>query len=152
MLVPHLTARGPNRAWVIERGPNHPLIQAADQRVAFVLANSGFPIETVTSDSGWGWEPFLELFSSHTAAKAHATWLNEADAEDGEELEPAYVMELSGEALLECIARVGRLEILVEPFGHAEVIEMKNSSRFGADRSALFQDLMEKLPIRTSAK
>lgn len=152
VLVPYLTARGPNRAWVIERGPNHPLIQAADQRVAFVLANSGFPIETVTSDSGWGWEPFLELFSSRTAAQAHAARLNEADAEDNEGLEPAYVMELSGEELLECIARVRRLEILAEPFGDAEVIEMKNFSRFGADHSALFQDLMAKLPIRTNAK
>lgn len=151
VLVPHLTARGPNRAWVIERGPNHSLTKAADQRVAFVLASSGLPIETLTSDSGWGWEAFLELFSNRTAAEAHATRLNDADADDGEELEPAYVMELSGEALLECIARVNRIEIFTEPFGDAEVVEMRNFSRFGAEHSALFQELMAKLPLRTNA-
>ena len=60
-------------------------------------------------------------------------------------------MELCGEAVLECIARVSRIEILAEPFGEAEVVEMRNFSRFGADHSALFHDLMEKLPIRTNS-
>jgi hypothetical protein len=116
-----------------------------------VLASSGLPIETLTSDSARGWEAYLELFSSRTTAEAHATSLNDGEVDDGEELEPAYVMELSGESLLECIARVSRIEILTEPFGDAEVVEMRNFSGFDANHLALFQDLMAKLPIRTNS-
>lgn len=49
------------------------------------------------------------------------------------------------------IARVSWIETLAEPFGDAEVVEMRSFSRFGADDSALFHDLMAKLPIRTNA-
>ncbi len=35
ILIPHLTARGPSRAWVIERGPNHKLRKLLENRIIY---------------------------------------------------------------------------------------------------------------------
>jgi hypothetical protein len=154
-LVPHLTARGPNRAWIIERGIAHPLAQQAEDRVAYVLAHAGCPIETLTQDSEWSWMSMLELFTSRAVAEAFAKdmdmdeFYNEVAQEEGE---PAQVIELSGQLLLESIAQVDRLEIMNETSERYEVFIMKEFEYYDADPQALFDKLMALLPMRERQK
>jgi len=148
-LVPHLTARGPNRAWIIERGATHPLVKKADSRVAYALAYSDCLIKMFTPVSDWKWVNTLELFTSRAVAKAMATEMDEADDEVASgEAEPMHVIELSGTLLLESIARIERLEIVVDASGNREIFDMGKFDRYDVDHHALFDKLITLLPKR----
>lgn len=41
MLIPYITARGPNGAWLIRRGPNHPHLLLTDNRTAYYVVFDG---------------------------------------------------------------------------------------------------------------
>lgn len=45
ILIPHLSARGPNGAWIIRRGPEHPARKALEGKHAYYLMSSGKPDE-----------------------------------------------------------------------------------------------------------
>lgn len=156
ILVPHLTARGPNRAWVIERGPRHPLVRTAESRMAYVLACAGRPIEILEqdSDSVWNWVRMLELFTSRTAATSIAEEMNESDGELASgEGDPAHVMELSGELLLEHIARMERLEVVLDTSPEErQVFDVRELDDCDADHRMLFDELMALLPMRAGIK
>jgi len=152
VLVPHLTARGPNRAWVIERGKNHPLVRQAEKRIAYTITYSGKP-EMIMEHSEWNQEtPILELFTSRAAAETFVDDMNLSDhAVTSGEIAPAQVMELSGKILLESIARAERVEISDAAAGMIEIFEMRTFFHYDADHDALFETLMGLLPQRTKA-
>jgi len=149
VLVPHLTARGPNRAWVIERGPAHPLVRKAKRRVAYVLACSGRPMDIMAQLAGWHWVRVLGLFTARAAAESAAAEMDESDEEVAlGEAEPTQVMALSGERLLESIARVDCLEIVHHASEKGKIFNMGTFDYHDADPHALFDELMALLPLR----
>lgn len=58
MLIPHLTARGPNGAWLIRRGPKHSHLSLTEDRTAYYSS-----LHSYTEIST------LELFRTHDEAK-----------------------------------------------------------------------------------
>jgi len=152
VLVPHLTARGPNRAWVIERGENHPLVQQAENRVVYISTYSGKP-EMLMEHSRLNQEtPTLELFTSRAAAETFVDDMNLSDhAVISGKIKPAKVMELSGKILLDSIARAKRLEILDAESSLIEEFDMRKFFHYDADHDALFENLMGLLPQRAKA-
>ena len=57
LLVPHVTRRGPNGIWRIERGPNHPLERRFEKFSAYFLEVDSRPFaETIHQD----WRPSLQ--------------------------------------------------------------------------------------------
>lgn len=68
MLIPHLTARGPNGAWLIRRGPNHPHLSLMVDRSAYYVAFDGHPTY-YSSLHGYTEISTLELFRTHDEAK-----------------------------------------------------------------------------------
>ena len=149
VLVPHMSARGPNRAWVIERDIGHPLMQLAESRKAYTLAYSGKPIEVHIAESAWSWMSMLELFTSYNVAETFAKEMDECDASvDPEGFEPTQVLELSGEALLASIARVEQIQIVLDPSEDREIFNVRDFRRYDIDHQVLFNKLMALLPRR----
>lgn len=68
MLIPHLTARGPNGAWLIRRGPNHPHLSLTEGRTAYYAAFDGQPTY-YSSLHSYTEISTLELFRTHDEAK-----------------------------------------------------------------------------------
>ncbi|MBK7001805.1 MAG: hypothetical protein IPH35_18060 [Rhodoferax sp.] len=115
LIVPHLSASGPDGVWRIERGDLHPLVLAAGQLQVWTLANSvGLPDfyfhlakgDPVDSSSARG----VDLFTTLSGAQS---WI-EQGKEDGEpELIP---IALTARELLSCLARVDVAAIDLKDF------------------------------------
>ncbi len=73
VLIPHISAKGPNGAWIIRRGPNHLDTQALANRHAFYLGSPGSPETIAYRDRSKTWSTeMLELFGTHEEAKDFA--------------------------------------------------------------------------------
>lgn len=68
MLIPHLTARGPNGAWLTRRGPNHPHLSLTENRTAYYVAFDGQPTYYSSQHASTAIST-LELFRTHDEAK-----------------------------------------------------------------------------------
>ncbi|AZF22329.1 hypothetical protein [Pseudomonas sp. R3-52-08] len=77
-LLPHISRKGPNGAWVIRRGPNHPDTKALANRHAYYLGSQGYPETVAYRDRSKIWSTeMLELFSTHEDAEEFAAMLDE---------------------------------------------------------------------------
>lgn len=92
VLIPHLTARGPNGAWVIRRGPNHPHWPLTENRTAYYVSYQGKPTYLYAM-YGSTEVPTLELFAN--ADEAMDSIFDVTD----EELEQYQVCQASGRDL-----------------------------------------------------
>jgi hypothetical protein len=147
-----MVAVHPRYDWVIERGAAHPLVQKAEGRVAYVPACSGHPIEILEQVSDRDWVCVMELFTSREMAESAAAEIDESDDEaDSVETVPTHVMELSGESLLESIARMERLDIVIATSGSKEIFKVRGLDHYGVDYHERFEQLMALLPIRGSS-
>lgn len=109
-LIPHLSARGPNGAWLIRRGPKDKDVASLSNRYAFTSCIDGAPELLYSSYDGWSEVRILELDrSKEDARQRQATW---ADIEK----EPAEVVEVRGAKLLEFICSVDIIEMGEEQF------------------------------------
>jgi hypothetical protein len=70
VIAPHISRRGPNALWEIERGDAHPLEVAFADREYYVLCDTNEKPSIGTEvGPGWGNEAaFLELFPTSQAA------------------------------------------------------------------------------------
>lgn len=69
-LIPHISAKGPNGAWIIRRGPKHPDAQLLGQKSAYYLLNDGDPDIVRYHDHGKSWSiDLLQLFSTREDAE-----------------------------------------------------------------------------------
>ena len=85
VIAPHISRRGPNALWEIERGDAHPLEVAFAHRECYVLCDNDKRLSIGTEvGSGWGNEAaFLELFPTSQAALRWQDYLlSNADSED----------------------------------------------------------------------
>lgn len=74
-LVPHMSARGPNGIWLIQRGPKHPDLAVFAGRHAYYLADEGVP-SLVTCGTECGDADLLELFTTEKRAQKEARFWN----------------------------------------------------------------------------
>lgn len=83
VIVPHISSRGPNGFWIIERGEKHPLMLAVSQLIVYGLFDEGgqpafYYLVDLNSD---GYPPDsgtprgVELFTAETPAKE---WANDS--------------------------------------------------------------------------
>jgi hypothetical protein len=84
VIAPHVSRRGPNALWEIERGDQHPLEVAFVDREAYVLCDAhGSPSIATEVGDRWNEAAFLELFSSSRAAlKWQDYFRSNSDTED----------------------------------------------------------------------
>ncbi|MFS1292058.1 hypothetical protein ACLRDI_30560 [Pseudomonas piscis] len=69
-LVPHISAKGPNGAWIVRRGPNHPDTQSLEQKSAYFFLNAGEPETVQYRNYGKSWSiELLQLFNTREEAE-----------------------------------------------------------------------------------
>lgn len=136
ILIPHLSGRGPNGAWVIRRGPKHPHRKALKGKHAYYLATSGRPDTIIYCDHSRYWPPVgVELFELHEEAQRLADELAEEDLEDQE------IAKAEGCDLLPLLGFVDIVEIGDEQLA----LTHKGSVYLEKDRSS-FEELVAALP------
>lgn len=107
ILIPHISARGPNGAWIIRRGPEHPDCKALEGKHAYYLMSSGQPDTITYFDRSQHWAPIaIELLESHKEAEHLA-----AQFIDEEDFEEPEIGRAEGPDLLSLIGLVDIVEI-----------------------------------------
>ena len=137
VLIPHISRKGPNGAWIIRRGPHHPDTQALANRHAYYLGSPGSP-QTVAYrglDKIWSAE-MLELFSTHEEAKEFAAMLDE-----GNETPDTEISRAEGIDLISLFALVDVVEI----GDHQLVITHAGASYFEQDKATM-SEIVAALP------
>src|SRR5690606_22542163 len=106
VLMPHLSRRGPNGIWELQRGANHPFEKRLrDIGVYIVKTGSGAP-DRVQCVNRWSEGELLELFATEELARKHAL---EQQRERGcSGLQPAYI---HGTELLEILSYADAFEL-----------------------------------------
>lgn len=136
LLIPHISARGPNGAWVIRRGSEHPQRKALEGKHAFYLTTSGRPDTIIYRDHSRYWSPeAIELFETHKDAK------NLADELAGQGLEGQEIARAEGCDLL---ALLGLVDI-VEVGSEQHALTHKGAVFLESD-NAIFEELVASLP------
>ncbi|UVE47704.1 hypothetical protein KS461_10640 [Pseudomonas chlororaphis] len=107
ILIPHISARGPNGAWIIRRGPEHPDRKALAGKYAYYLMSSGHPDTITHCDHSKHWQPeAIELLASHEEARAIA-----AQFADGDEFEAPEVGRAEGCDLFSLLGLVDIIDV-----------------------------------------
>ncbi|WP_434569194.1 hypothetical protein [Pseudomonas sp. Z3-8] len=137
ILIPHISGRGPNGAWIIRRGPEHPQRKALEGRHAFYLTTSGQP-DTIVYCDELRYRPSegIELFETHEEAQDFAAELA------GDDLEESEVSRAQG---CELLALLGLVEIL-EIDGKQLALTHRGSIYLGKDEIK-FKELVASLPL-----
>jgi hypothetical protein len=101
VIAPHISARGPNGAWLLRRGPNHPDAVLIRELEAWHLSYEGFPSLYTDMDTA---TEVLELFTSRAKAREFAPDDVEISFAKGEEVlrlcATADALDLNGDAWL----------------------------------------------------
>lgn len=119
-LIPHISRKGPNGAWIIRRGPNHPDTQALANRHAYYLGSPGSP-ETVAYrglNKIWPTQ-MLELFSTHEEAKEFAAMLDEGSESPSTAISRAEGLDLISLFALVDVVEVGDYQLAITHAGAA---------------------------------
>lgn len=137
-LVPHISRKGPNGAWIIRRGPHHPDTQSLANRHAYYLGSPGSP-ETVVYrglDKIWPTK-MLELFSTHEEAKEFAAMLDE-----GSESPDTTISRAEGLDLITLFALVDVVEI-----GDHQLATTHAGAAYFERNKATMSEIIAALPI-----
>lgn len=140
LLVPHVSAAGPNGIWHIERGDQHPFVLAAGKLQVWTLSSrAGQPDfyyhlgkdDPINSSSARG----VDLFTTLPGAQ---DWIKQGK-EDGE---PVPIPKaLTARELLSCLARVDVAAIDTADFA----VTWRGRSTLGCDAVASAQELLQAL-------
>lgn len=104
VVMPHLSSRGPNGLWVINRGPQHPLVRAFEGCEAWTVVNHRKELDVVhwSGISAQNGEIVAaNIFESQQEALDYIE--RESEAEPFEPGEERYVRELKGKDILEVL-------------------------------------------------
>ena len=136
-LVPHISGRGPNGAWLIRRGPEHPDVRAIAHTHAFHLGQPGEP-DLICHVGRFKNVEVLELFrTAELAASEAAHWADEG-------FDEAQVIRATGNELL----RLFRLVDAVEIDGLSFPLTYAGAAHFESDRVPL-SDIIATLSLST---
>ncbi|MEG8235358.1 TolC family protein [Pseudomonas orientalis] len=134
----HISRKGPNGAWIVRRGPNHPDAQALANRHAYYLGSPGSPETLVHRDHNKIWSTeILELFSTHEEAKEFAAMLDE-----GNETPDTAIGRAEGLDLLSLFALVDAVEI----GSHQLAITRAGANYFEHDKATM-SEIVAALPL-----
>lgn len=137
ILIPHISGRGPNGAWVIRRGPKHPHRIAFDGKHAFYLTSSGQPDTITYCDHSRYWPPVaIELLETHEEAQHLAVQF--AD-EDG--LGKLEIARAEGHDLLALLGLVDIVEI-----GSEQLAMTRKGALYLEKDETDFEELVAVLP------
>jgi hypothetical protein len=148
VIVPHISSRGPNGFWRIERGEKHHLMLAVSQlRVYGLFSEDGQPAFNFLIDQNIdGYPPDsctargVDLFTSEATAR---DWANDC-VEDGE---PALsVKEMTARELLRCLSSVDVALINMMDFA----VTHRGAVALGIKDIAPDQDLLAALAVQSS--
>ena len=140
ILIPHVSAKGPNGAWIIRRGPNHPDTQALANRHAYYLGSPGSPETVAHRDRSKTWSTeILELFNTLEEAKEFAAMLDE-----GNELPETEIGRAEGLDLILLFALVDVVEI----GDHQLAITRAGAAYFERDQATM-DEIAAALPLAT---
>ena len=140
VLIPHLSAKGPNGAWIIRRGPNHPDTQALSNRHAFYLGSPGSPETVAYRDlNRISSTEMLELFGTHEEAEDFADILKE-----GNESWETEIRRAEGLDLISLFALVDVVEI----GDHQLAITRAGAAYFERDKATM-DEIAAALPLAT---
>ncbi|TBN49151.1 hypothetical protein [Pseudomonas sp. BGI-2] len=140
VLIPHISAKGPNGAWIIRRGPNHPDAQALANRHAFYLGGQGSPETIAYRDRSKTWSTeMLELFGTHEEAKDFADMLK-----DGNDSWETDIGRAEGLDLISLFALVDVVEI----GDHQLAITHAGAAYFERDMATM-EEIAAALPLAT---
>jgi len=145
LIVPHITATGPNGIWHIERGDRHPLVLAASQWATWChvdddgqpsfFCTPGHDVLHIDSHSAHG----ADLFTSIDGATAFADHINEDN-------EPKLaVKSLTTRELLSCLSRVDIACINQANFA----VNHRGQSALGCKKIASTPELLQALTQKT---
>ncbi|MFU2327767.1 hypothetical protein [Pseudomonas sp. NFX98] len=120
VLIPHISVKGPNGAWIIRRGPNHPDAQALANRHAFYLGSPGSPETIAYRDRSKTWSTeMLELFGAYEEAKDFADMLKEGNESWETEIRRAEGLELISLFALVDVVKIGDHQLAMTHAGAA---------------------------------
>lgn len=137
ILIPHISARGPNGAWIIRRGPEHPARKALVGKYAYYLMSSGHPDTITYCDHSKHWAPTaIELLETHEEAQDLA-----AQFADEDDLEEPEIGRAEGPELLALIGLVDIVEI-----GGKQLAMTYSGSSYLEKERITFEDLVAALP------
>jgi hypothetical protein len=140
ILIPHISAKGPNGAWIIRRGPNHPDTRALANRHAFYLGSPGSPETVAYRDRSKTWSTeMLELFNTHDDAKEFAVMLDEGNALPATEIGRAEGLELISLFALVDVVEIG---------DHQHVMTHAGAAYFEKDKATM-DEIVATLPQAT---
>lgn len=139
-LIPHVSAKGPNGAWIIRRGPNHPDTQALANRHAYYLGSPGSPETVAYRDRSKTWSTeILELFNTLEEAKEFAAMLDE-----GSELPETEIIRAEGSDLISLFALVDVVEI-----GDHQLAMTRSGAAYFERDKATMDEIAAALPLVT---
>lgn len=119
-LVPHISRKGPNGAWIIRRGPNHPDAQALANRHAYYLGSLGSPETVAYRDRNKIWSTeMLELFSTHEEAKEFVAMLDEGSGPSSTVISRAEGLDLISLFSLVDVVEIGEYQLAITHAGAA---------------------------------
>lgn len=119
-LIPHISRKGPNGAWIIRRGPNHPDAQALANRHAYYLVSSGSPETVMHRDRNKTWSTeILELFRTQEEAREFAAMLDEGDETPETDIGRAEGLDLVSLFALVDVVEIGEQQLAMTHAGAA---------------------------------
>lgn len=137
-LVPHYSARGPNGAWLLRRGPAHPDVVAITNRHAFLSITGGFPSLVSAGIDHWSSVRILELDESEAKAKERLAGWQDPDEE------PLEIIEMKGCELLGLICCVDVIEVGDQWFAATWA-----GGRYLEQEHATLSEIVAALPVGT---
>lgn len=140
-LIPHMSQKGPNGAWIIRRGANHPDAQALAGKHAFYLGSPGSPETVAYRDLNKAWSTeMLEIFNTHDEAKEFAAMLNE-----GSDLPATEIGRAEGLDLISLFALVDIVEI-----GEHQLAMTHVGAAYSDREKATMEEIAAVLPLVTA--
>lgn len=120
VLIPHVSAKGPNGAWIIRRGPNHPDARYLANRHAYYLGSPGSPETVAYRDRNKTWSTeMLELFNTRDDAKEFAAMLDEGNESPATEIGRAEGLDLISLFALVDVVEIGDHQLAMTRAGAA---------------------------------
>ncbi|MGL6246237.1 hypothetical protein [Pseudomonas sp.] len=120
VLIPHISAKGPNGAWIIRRGPNNPDTHAFANRHAFYLGSPESPETVAYRDlNRISSTEVLELFNTHEEAKEFAAMLDEGNGLPETEIGRAEGLDLISLFAMVDVVEIGDHQLAITHAGAA---------------------------------
>jgi hypothetical protein len=127
-LIPHISAKGPNGAWIIRRGPTHLDVRTFDKKHAYYHSFEGFPEMVRYRDRSKFWSTdLMQLFKTQEEAEEFSAMLDEGNEPRQTSIGRAEGLELMSLFALVDIVEIGGQQLAMTHAG-ANYIEQEKAT------------------------